>query len=126
MLAASALFATFKLAAEPINSCPTTNSSSALLLAGAMVWTCQVLSFSLPYSRPDFAFPQQLQPGIAPPHWRPVYRDYLYVGFTAATAFSPTDAMPLTAWPKFAMMVVSTISLIALSRVAARAVNVFT
>ena len=39
----------------------------------------------------DLAFPQHLNPGIAPPGWRPRFVDYLYLGFTNATAFSPTD-----------------------------------
>jgi len=44
---------------------------------------------------PDFAFPQQLSPELAPRDWRPRFVDYLYLGFTSATAFSPPDAMPL-------------------------------
>ena len=49
---------------------------------------------------PDLAFPQQMKEEIAPPHWRPRFVDYLYLGFTNATAFSPTDVMPLAAWPR--------------------------
>ena len=47
---------------------------------------------------PDFMFPQMAQPDLAPPDWAPNFFDYLYVSFTNATAFSPTDTMPLTAW----------------------------
>jgi hypothetical protein len=74
----------------------------------------------------DFAFPQQLNPDVAPPSWRPRFVDYLYLGFTNATAFSPTDAMPLAPWAKSAMTVQSLVSLLILGLVIARAVNVFT
>jgi hypothetical protein len=73
----------------------------------------------------DFAFPQQLNPDIAPAGWRPRFIDYLYLGFTNATAFSPTDTMPLAPWAKVAMTVQSLISLAILGLVVARAVNVF-
>ena len=76
-------------------------------------------------THPDFAFPQQLNPGIGPPDWRPRFIDYLYLGFTNATAFSPTDVMPLVPWAKIAMTVQSLISLVILGLVIARAVNVF-
>jgi hypothetical protein len=44
---------------------------------------------------PHLAFPEHLNPVVAPPGWRPEFADYLYLGFTNATAFSPTDVMPL-------------------------------
>jgi hypothetical protein len=47
----------------------------------------------------DFAFTQHLSPELAPYGWRPVFLDYLHLGFTNATAFSPTDVMPLTPAP---------------------------
>ena len=46
------------------------------------------------------------------------------LGFTNATALSPTDAMPLAPWAKIAMTVQSLISLLLLTLVIARAVNV--
>ena len=73
----------------------------------------------------DFAFPQQLNPELARSDWRPRFIDYLYLAFTNATAFSPTDAMPLAPWAKVAMMVQALISLTILGLVIARAVNVF-
>jgi hypothetical protein len=73
----------------------------------------------------DFAFPQQMNPKLAPADWRPQFVDYLYLGFTNATAFSPTDAMPLTVRAKVAMTVQAVISLAILGLVIARAVNVF-
>ena len=77
-------------------------------------------------AHPDFAFPQQINPDLAPAGWRPRFVDYLYLGFTNATAFSPTDAMQLAPWAKIAMTVQSLISLALLGLVIARAVNLFT
>jgi hypothetical protein len=74
----------------------------------------------------DFAFPQQMTPSLAPAHWRPRFIDYLYLGFTNATAFSPTDAMPLAPRAKVTMAVQALISLVILGLVIARAVNLFT
>jgi hypothetical protein len=54
-----------------------------------------------------------------------MFVDYLYLAFTSATAFSPTDAMPLTGRAKLAMMLQASISLVVLGLVIARAVNVF-
>jgi len=67
-----------------------------------------------------------LNPDIAPADWRPRFIDYLYLAFTNATAFSPTDAMPLAPWAKMAMAVQAAISLAVLGLVVARAVNVLT
>jgi uncharacterized membrane protein len=76
-----------------------------------------------PTYAPDFLFPQQLldQPEL---RWQPAFVDYLYVAFTNATAFSPTDAMPLTKWAKVLMMVQSAASLLLAIMVVARAVNI--
>jgi len=72
----------------------------------------------------DFLFPQQENPEIAPHAWEPRFVDYLYVSYTNASAFSPTDVMPLTQWAKLLMMVESAASLLTLLMVAARAVNI--
>ena len=66
-----------------------------------------------------------MNPELAPPNWRPRFIDYLYLGFTNATAFSPTDAMPLAPWAKITMTVQALISLVVLGLVIARAVNIF-
>ena len=63
---------------------------------------------------------------MAPPDWAPRFIDYLYLGFTNATAFSPTDVMPMVPWAKISMAVQSIISLAIIGLVIARAVNVFT
>ena len=38
---------------------------------------------------PDIAFPQQLNPGVAPPGWRPLFVDYLYLGLTECARVQP-------------------------------------
>lgn len=110
-----------------------------LLRAGIHMWCLNVLVFALwfweldnggPAGRPtasptsrDFLFPQQAMPELSP-GWHPLFLDYLYLSFTNATAFSPTDAMPLTRWAKVLMLVESAASLVLALMVAARAVNI--
>ena len=78
----------------------------------------------LPDRPPDLAFPQQFNPELAPPGWKPQFGDYLYVGVTTGLAFSPTDAMPLSRWVKLAMAVQSLASLLVIGLVIAQAINV--
>jgi hypothetical protein len=59
-----------------------------------------------------------------PSDWRPTFVDYLYLGFSTATAFSATDALPLTARAKLLMMLESSISLVTLVVVVSRAMNI--
>jgi hypothetical protein len=73
---------------------------------------------------PDFQFPQDDNPDQARPGWEPRLVDYAYVALTNATAFSPTDTMPLTQRAKLLMAIESTISITTVLVVAARAVNV--
>ena len=73
---------------------------------------------------PDFAFPEHLNAHVTRPGWRPEFFDYLYLGFTNATAFSPTDVMPLARWAKLSMAVQATASIAVLGLVIARAVNI--
>jgi hypothetical protein len=49
----------------------------------------------------------------------------VHLGFTNATAFSPTDVMPLTHRAKVAMLVQASIALSLFGLVLARAVNAF-
>ena len=113
----------------------------ALLFAGAVLWLTNVLIFGIWYweidrggpahrlvhsnrtEPPDFLFPQLSQPGLAP-GWRPRFVDYLYTSYTNATAFSPTDTLPLSALAKLLMAIQSLIALITTLLVIARAVNV--
>jgi hypothetical protein len=114
--------------------------ASLLLRAALDMWCLNVLVFGLwfweldnggPTARQtagpegrDFLFPQQAQGQRAPNEWQPRFLDYLYVAFTNATAFSPTDTMPLTVWAKMLMLVQSAASLLLAIMVVARAVNI--
>ena len=73
---------------------------------------------------PDFLFPQMPSPEVAPPDWDPEFVDYLYLSFTNATAFSPTDVLPLARWAKMTMTAQATISIVTVALVVARAVNI--
>jgi hypothetical protein len=142
VLVFGSLWATVLLIGDLIHGGAETNSASDLLEAGSIVWVSNNIAFALLYweldgggaaarahhlpTHADLAFPQQLNPHVALPGWRPRFIDYLYLGFTNATAFSPTDVMPLVPWAKIAMAVQSLISLGILGLVVARAVNVFT
>lgn len=111
-----------------------------LLLTGASVWVTNVIVYGVWYwlldrggpnaraearkAHPDFLFPQMQSPKMAPPHWRPIFLDYLYTSFTNATAFSPTDTMPLSRRAKTLMALQSIVSLVTVGLVFARAVNV--
>jgi hypothetical protein len=111
-----------------------------LLFSSIAIWVTNVIVFSLWYweldrggpddrlrpehEPPDFLFPQMVTPGCAVRDWTPGFIDYLYVAFTNATAFSPTDTMPLTAWAKVLMLIQAATSLITIALVAARAVNI--
>lgn len=72
----------------------------------------------------DFLFPQMSTPSLESHAWRPSFMDYLYISITNATAFSPTDAMPLTRRAKILMAIQAFVSLITIALVAARAVNI--
>ena len=61
---------------------------------------------------------------MAPPSWEPMFGDYFYLSFTNATAFSPTDVMPLSRWAKMLMLAQSAVSLLLAALVIARAVNI--
>jgi hypothetical protein len=141
VLVAAALWATVLLIYDLIHGSGVTNSPSELLASGALVWLGNNLSFALLYwlidgggpiarsrnpAPVDFAFTQQLSPELAPAGWRPVFLDYLHLGFTNATAFSPTDVMPLSLRAKYTMLVQSTVALALFGLIVARAVNAFT
>jgi uncharacterized membrane protein len=118
------------------------SNGSTLLAAAAAVWLTNVVVFGLLYweldrggplgrvgarpapAYPDLQFPQDGAPDIAPPDWRPDYADYLFVSLTSATAFSPTDTLPLTRRAKAMMGSQALVSLLTVGLVAARAVNV--
>ncbi|MBO0878295.1 MAG: DUF1345 domain-containing protein [Pseudonocardia sp.] len=110
-----------------------------LLSTGAAIWLTNIVAFALwywefdrggPAARanarrrvPDFQFPQMLDPQTHN-DWEPGFVDYLYLSFTNATAFSPTDVMPLSRWAKLTMLGQSLVSLTTIALVIARAVNI--
>jgi hypothetical protein len=63
---------------------------------------------------------------FAPPRWMPELLDYLYVSFTNATAFSPTDTMPLSQRAKLLMTAQALSALLTIGLIVARAVNILT
>ncbi|SOE06851.1 DUF1345 domain-containing protein [Streptomyces sp. Ag109_G2-15] len=111
-----------------------------LLLTGGGIWLTNVIVFALWYwewdrggpmaralgrqQHADFLFVQMQSPETAPPDWEPAFLDYLYLSFTNSTAFSPTDVMPLSRWAKMLMMLQSSVSLVTVVLVVARAVNI--
>jgi uncharacterized membrane protein len=111
-----------------------------LLLAGAEVWWTNVIVFALwfweldgggpparmrePEADRDLAFVQMTDPDVSKAGWMPRFGDYFYVSFTNSSAFSPTDTLPLSRTAKDLMLVESTLSLVTLLLVAARAVNI--
>jgi uncharacterized membrane protein len=111
-----------------------------LIVAGTLIWLTNFLIFALWYwevdrggpgkraggedEAPDFLFPQMNDDAIQPRNWRPRFIDYLYLSLTNATAFSPTDTMPLSATAKSVMGVQSLVSLVTIGLIISRAVNI--
>lgn len=119
-------------------------TAAELIGSGVLIWSTNVVATAVvlweldrggPFARDprhrrrekpaDLLFPQMTGvPGWDPKNWRPSFVDYLYVSFTTATAFSPTDTMPMTGRLKILMMVAASVSLATIAIVAARAVNI--
>jgi len=107
------------------------------LLSGALaIFLTNIIMFGLWYwelgspglsgrhknaSDEHFQFPQMQSRDTG---WVPRFSDYLYVSLTNATAFSPTDTMPLTHAAKSLMSIQALISLLTVVLVTARAVNI--
>jgi uncharacterized membrane protein len=116
------------------------SSGRELVGSGVLIWLTNFLIFALWYweldrggpgkrasgddGPPDFLFPQMSDDAIEPRNWRPRFLDYLYVSLTNATAFSPTDTMPLSQMAKSVMGVQSLVSLITIGLIISRAVNI--
>ena len=111
-----------------------------LIGSGIVLWVTNVLLFALWYwqldrggpiarfsdneRQPDFLFVQMTEREYAAPNWKPGLVDYLYTSFTNATAFSPTDTMPLTVAAKCLMSAQAVTALVTIGLVVARAVNI--
>ena len=108
----------------------------SLLLSALAIYLTNILIFGLWYwemefkrgAKPqDLLFPNENAPEHAGLHlkgWRPSFFDYLYVSVTNATAFSPTDTLPLTHRAKALMATQSLVSIVIVVLVTARAVNI--
>ena len=116
-------------------------TGAQLLASGGTVWFTNAIAFGLAFweldcggplaralattpRQPDFQFPQDENPQLARDGWAPRLWDYFYISLTNATAFSPTDSMPLTRPAKALMAAESTLSVVTVLLVAARAVNI--
>ena len=116
-------------------------SGEELLSSSLVAWVTNVLMFSLLYwqidrgspearvrrtgSRPDWAFPQEeASEDNVGPGWHPTYIDYLFLSFSTATAFSTTDTVPMKSRAKLLMMLEAAISLVTITAVASRAINI--
>lgn len=118
----------------------TIERAGPLLRNGGAIWLTNVIVFALWYweidrggpvarahgtrQHPDFLFTQMTAPDLVSSDWEPGFMDYLYLSFTNATAFSPTDTLPLSRWAKATMMLQSAVSLLTVVLVVARAVNI--
>lgn len=117
------------------------DSATELLQIGAIVWTTNVIVFSLWYwdldaggpaaralgetdEKPSFNFPEASLPDLVGPGWYPHYIDYLAVSFNTSLSFSPSDVSPIRRWAKFLMIMQSIISLALAALVLARAINI--
>jgi hypothetical protein len=114
--------------------------AAPLLGSGTAIYVTNIIAYGIwywlfdrggPFARhegrhpnPSFLFPQMTMGKLAPKNWVPRFPDYLYVSFTNATAFSPTDTMPLTRWAKALMAGQSAVALATVALVVARAVNI--
>ncbi|WP_327633842.1 hypothetical protein OHB24_28075 [Kribbella sp. NBC_00482] len=119
------------------------NEGKVLVKSALLIWVTNVVAFAVWYweidrggpfarapeheretERADLLFPQMTVDLPGWKGWLPGFTDYLYVALTNATAFSPTDTLPLTARTKTLMGIQSAIALLTVAIVAARAVNV--
>jgi hypothetical protein len=121
-------------------------SGEQLLLAAVQIWLTNVIVYALWFweidgrgpdvrlhaaverepLRADFLFPQMaLQPDLRDRMaWKPRFLDYVFLSFTNATAFSPTDTFPLSRFAKVLMMAEAMTSLVTIAIIAGRAVNI--
>ena len=112
-----------------------------LLAIGAIVWSTNVIAYSLWYWHLDrggpaaralghqhspaaFRFPEEDLPVSSAAAWYPQFIDYFVLSFNTATAFSATDVSAIRHWSKLTMVLESAISLTLVALVVARAVNV--
>lgn len=152
LLLAANQVALVQLVNQLVNTTPT--HSRGLLLSAAQVWFTNIIAFALvyweidrggpvarsrtvsaPVHRVDLHFVQDEEkpapPGVAlrsaapQQRWRPDFPDYLFTSVWTSTAFSPTDAMPVSHRVKALMALESVSGLIIFALVIGRSVNLF-
>jgi uncharacterized membrane protein len=139
VMTADNVAAVFELVRAIVENDPK-DTATVLLATGAAIWVTNIITFSLWYwlldrggpaerafgtgDPPAFVFSEMTNSSFVADDWSPIYADYLYLAFTNATAFSPTDTMPVTRWAKMTMMVQSSLSLVIAVMIIARAVNI--
>ena len=132
--------AAIRLVAGIINAVSFSTNANVLLASGGAIWLSNVITFGLWYwdldrggaaarargsgALPAFVFPEMVNPQYAAPGWYPKFLDYLYLSFTNAVAFSPTDVSAIKPWAKLMMMAEEAISLLVAILVVSRAVNI--
>ena len=113
--------------------------AETLFSTSVAIWAANVVGFALLYweldrggpdartsptpGTPDFSFPAYADP-MMPRNWQPKFMDYLFIAFTTSTAFSPTEAMPMSSRAKALMIVQAVISLVTIIVVASRAIGI--
>ena len=140
LLSLANAYSVARLVVGLVQGSPVGSTAGPLLVTGGAIWLTNVIVFALwywefdrggPVARaqavrkyPDFMFAQMASPQLAPPDWEPAFGDYLYLSFTNAAAFSPTDVLPLSRWAKMGMTAQATVSIVTVALVVARAVNI--
>jgi hypothetical protein len=124
-----------------VTTLPTSHvTGERLLVESALLWAINVLVFALwfweidgggphardpeSYERADFVFPQfQQDPGDAGSYWMPNFLDYLFLAFSTATSFGPTDTLVMSQRAKVLTMVETGLSVTILTILVARAIG---
>lgn len=122
------------------------SNGRSLILSGIAIWLTNVLIFALwywqldrggpanrarhpdptrPEGRPDFVF-TEMDSGspYTPKDWMPGFVEYLALSVTTATAFSPSDTMPISRQARVLMSAQALISLVTLGLIISRAVGI--
>jgi uncharacterized membrane protein len=131
--------AAVQLVANILSTKPFTEKPTVLIATGSAIWLTNGIAFALWYwdldrggaaarahgrGEPSFVFPEMANSDLVPKGWIPKFRDYLYLSFNTALAFSPTDVSAVRPWSKFLMLAEDAISLVIGILVVARAVNI--
>ena len=131
--------AAVQLVANILSTKPFTEKPTTLLATGAAIWLSNGIAFALWYwdldrggaaarahgrGEPAFVFPEMANGQFLAKGWYPKFRDYLYLSFNTALAYSPTDVSAVSPWSKFLMLAEDAISLVIGVLVVARAINI--